>query len=151
MILPVHKDDCIYTPGVVVIRTDTAVPELMKEKDWYEVNVVTCAAPNLRQMPSNNMNAADGTRKAKLTEVELFKIHERRLTRILDIALAEENEVVFLGAFGCGTFENSTQIVAKAAKKVIENYLHSFKIIEFAIYCSPRDEENYSIFKRVLG
>lgn len=27
---PVHNDDCIYTPGVVVLKTDTATPILMQ-------------------------------------------------------------------------------------------------------------------------
>ncbi len=28
----------------------------MNEKDWYEVDVITCAAPNLRERPSNRFN-----------------------------------------------------------------------------------------------
>ena len=34
---PLHNDDCIYTPNVVVIKTDTSEPKLMKAKDWYQV------------------------------------------------------------------------------------------------------------------
>lgn len=91
---PVHNDDCIYTPGVVVLKTDTATPILMQAKDWYEVNVLTCAAPNLRQMPSNKMNTGDGVKKVKMLDKDLLALHEKRLTRILDIALTEGNEVV---------------------------------------------------------
>lgn len=147
---PVHNDDCIYTPGVVVMKTDTPSPKLMDESDWYSVDVITCAAPNLRQMPSNRMNAGDGTRRVKMSDRDLQSLHEKRLARILDIALAEGNEVVILGAFGCGAFENNPRVVARAAKNVIERYLHAFKVIEFAIYCSPRDEANYSIFKEAF-
>lgn len=148
---PVHNDDCIYTPGVVVIKTDTASPVLMKEEDWYSVNVITCAAPNLRQMPSNSMNTCDGIKKVKMLDEDLQALHEKRLTRIMDIALAEGNEAIILGAFGCGAFENNPEVVAKATKNVIEKCLYSFKAIEFAVYCSPRDESNYEIFNRMFG
>ncbi|MBR1855065.1 MAG: TIGR02452 family protein [Lachnospiraceae bacterium] len=147
---PIHNDDCIYTPDVVVMKTDTAAPKLMAEKDWYQVNVVTCAAPNLRQKPSNAMNAGDGNKQVKLQETELLALHEKRLARILDVALAGGNEVVILGAFGCGAFENDPRIVAKAAANTVPKYRHAFKVIEFAVYCSPRDEKNYLIFKREL-
>lgn len=148
---PIHNDDCIYTPDVVVMKTDTAFPELMQEKDWYKVNVVTCAAPNLRSMPSNEMNMGDGNKKVNISEKELLALHENRVSRILDIAAAGENEVVILGAFGCGAFENNPEVVAMAAKNVVKKYLHSFKTIEFAIYCSPSDEQNFTIFNRVLN
>ena len=148
---PVHNDDCIYTPEVIVMKSDTSSPELMRPDDWYSVNVITCAAPNLRQMPSNKMNIGDGAKSVKMQDDELQALHEKRLTRILDIALSEGNEVVILGAFGCGAFENNPEVVARATKNVIEKYLHGFKVIEFAVYCSPRDESNYELFNRMLG
>lgn len=148
---PVHNDDCIYTPGVVVIKTDTASPVLMKPEDWYAVNVITCAAPNLRQMPGNGMNMGDGVKKVKMPDEDLQALHEKRLTRILDIALAYGNEAVILGAFGCGAFENNPEVVARAAGNVTQKYLHAFKVIEFAVYCSPRDESNYMVFDRMIG
>lgn len=147
---PVHNDDCIYTPNVEVICTDTATPVVMKSEDWYSVNVITCAAPNLRLMPSNKMNIGDGVKKVKMSDEDLQAIHERKLTRILDIALSEENEVVILGAFGCGAFENNPEVVARAAKNVIQKYLNAFKTIEFAVYCSPKDDTNYTVFEKTM-
>lgn len=44
---PLYNDDLLYTPGVVVFKTDTSAPERMEEKDWYQVDIITCAAPNL--------------------------------------------------------------------------------------------------------
>ena len=147
---PLHNDDCIYTPGVVVFKTDTASPSLMPEDEWFSVDVITCAAPNLREKPSNMMNSGDGHRAARISDKDLLSLHEKRLIRILDIALAEGNEVVILGAFGCGAFENKPEIVARAAKNVISRYMHSFKTIEFAVYCSPRDDSNFKVFERTM-
>lgn len=148
---PLHNDDCIYTPEVVVFKTDTANPELMHERDWYKVNVVTCAAPNLRSVPGNAMNVGDGSQRAVISEEELCELQEKRLSRILEVVAAGGNDVVILGAFGCGAFENPPEVVAKASKKVIERYKRSFKIIEFAIYCSPRDEQNYTVFRKAFN
>lgn len=147
---PIHNDDCIYTPEVVVFKTDTDCPKLMPENEWYKVNVVTCAAPNLRLMPSNGMNSGDGMTRAKLSEEELYHLHVKRLSRIMEVAVAGGNEVMILGAFGCGAFENNPEVVAKASKAVAEKYCSCFAVIEFAIYCSPRDEQNYRIFSRVI-
>ena len=148
---PIHNDDCIYTPEVVVFKSDTAMPKLLPENEWTKVNVITCAAPNLRLKPGNAMNMGDGNKAAKIGDKALLELHEKRLSRILDVAAAAGNEVVILGAFGCGAFENNPEVVARAAKNVIAKYKKHFETIEFAVYCSPRDERNYEIFKRVLG
>lgn len=147
---PVHNDDIIYTPGVVVFKTDTSAPVTMPESEWYEVDVITCAAPNLRDNPSNPYNQNDGMRKVKISDNELLEIHEKRLRRILDVAAYNDDEVVVLGAFGCGAFQNKPEVVARAAANVIGDYLNAFRIIEFAVYCSPRDLRNYDVFKRVI-
>ena len=147
---PVHNDDIIYTPGVVVFKTDTSAPVTMPESEWYEVDVITCAAPNLRDNPSNPYNQNDGMRKVKISDNELLEIHEKRLRRILDVAAYNDDEVVVLGAFGCGAFQNKPEVVARAAANVIGDYLNAFRIIEFAVYCIPRDLRNYDVFKRVI-
>lgn len=148
---PIHNDDIIYTPDVVVFKTDTAYPKLMEESDWYNVNVITCAAPNLREHPSNMFNTGDGNSAIKISDEELKLIHEKRLRRILDVAAIERNEVVILGAFGCGAFANNPTVVVEAARNVIEEYKYTFKTIEFAVYCSPRDERNYNIFEKIIS
>lgn len=147
---PIHNDDIIYTPDIIVFKSDDNAPALIDECDWYHVNVITCAAPNLRQRPSNSYNAGDGDKTVKIKNTELLAIHEKRLRRILDVAVLEGNDTVILGAFGCGAFENSPKVVALAAKNVIKDYLHAFKNIEYAVYCSPRDEQNLRVFDRVL-
>lgn len=147
---PLHNDDIIYTPGIMVFKTDTNLPKRMEEKDWYEVNIITCAAPNLRIRPENSYNSGDGKKAAVIKDKDLLALHEKRLRRILDVAVSEGNDTVILGAFGCGAFENNPEVVARAAKNVIQEYLHAFQTIEYAVYCSPRDERNYQTFARVL-
>ena len=148
---PLHNDDVIFTPDVTVFKTDTAKPERMGESEWFDVDIITCAAPNLRENPSNQMNSGDGQNAVKLSYEEQVVLHEKRLRRILDVAVAAGEEVLILGAFGCGAFQNDPQAVAEAARNIMADYLHAFEIIEFAIYCSPRDEQNYGYFERAMN
>lgn len=147
---PIHNDDIIYTPEVTVFKSDTAIPKLMPEEDWYDVDVITCAAPNLRPNPSNQYNSGDGNKAASIKDKDLLALHEKRLGRILDVAVENGDEAIVLGAFGCGAFLNNPEVVALAAKNVVKNYINAFRVIEFAVYCGARDERNFKIFERVL-
>jgi uncharacterized protein (TIGR02452 family) len=135
---------------VIVFKSDDASPTLMPEESWYEVDVITCAAPNLRERPSNSYNSGDGAKYVKVTDEKLGEIHEKRLRRILDVAVSKGDDTVILGAFGCGAFRNNPKVVAQSARNVIGDYLYAFKNIEFAVYCSPRDERNFEIFDRIM-
>lgn len=148
---PLHNDDCIYTPGVIAFKSDTAYPKLLPEDKWYSVNVLTCAAPNLRERPSNSMNPNDGNTTVRISKKELQALHEKRMRKVLDIAWKNGNEVVILGAFGCGAFSNPPLAVAQAMKAVVQEYRMKFETIEFAVYCSPRDDSNFRVFQNILG
>ena len=56
---------------------------------------------------------------------------------------------LILGAFGCGAFRNNPEIVAKAYKDVLQDYMYCFKVIDFAII-DGKYSNNYEIFKRIL-
>ena len=148
---PLHNDDIIYTPDVVVFKTDADKPVRRKEEEWFKVDVISCAAPNLRNMPSNSYNSGDGDIPAKPTDEELYKIQLRRFTKILEVAASEKAGVLILGAFGCGAFENNPKVVAKAAKDAVEQYKRNFEVIEFAVFCTPERRENYEEFRRVFS
>ena len=147
---PIHNDDIIYTPRVVVFKSDTAFPTALPEGEWYELDVISCAAPNLRVQPSNRMNSGDGDQRAQVAPDELRRIHEKRLARILDVAVANGEEAVVLGAFGCGAFRNDPNVVAAAAAAVVPRYRTRFKVIEFAVYCRVDDTRNYDAFRAVI-
>lgn len=142
---PLHNDDCIYTPGVVVFKSDVDYPQLLPEEKWYSANVLTCAAPNLRERPSNEMNAGDGDAAAHISREDLQALHEKRMRRVLEIAWRKGNEVVILGAFGCGAFRNPPAVVAQAMQTVVQEYRMNFETIEFAVYCGAQYDTNYRV------
>lgn len=146
----IHNDDIIYTPFVRIFKNDDN--KLMDKSDWFNVDVITCAAPNLREVPNNGWcNVGESNDAVTLPDNELQAIHEKRARKMLDVASAEGADVVILGAFGCGAFRNNPKVVATAYKNVIKDYRKCFKEIEFAVYCSAYDSENYEAFKEILG
>ena len=144
-----YTDICIYTPDITVIKSDVAFPELLPETEWFNVDVITCAAPNLRKMPYNTMNPGSAE-PIRVSDAELLKIHKKRGMRILNIAAANHADILILGAFGCGAFRNDPSIVARAYKEILPDYIGYFKAINFAVYCPPNDLSNYNVFRNML-
>lgn len=72
-----YADACIYTPGIVSIKSDTAFQQAIPESERLSVEVITCAAPNLHEKPYNAMNPSHGT-PVKLTPAELMELHIER-------------------------------------------------------------------------
>ena len=141
---PFHNDDIIYTKDVLVLKDDDYRP---LEKP-FAVDVVTCAAPNLRESASNAYNPDDGER-ADIDPAELLALHERRGRRILAAAAANGAQALVLGAFGCGAFRNDPAVVAQAYANILPAFRRQFRTIEFAVFCSPRSTRNYDAFRAI--
>ena len=147
---PLYTDAVIYTPGVVICKTDDQFPERLEQSDWTEVDVITCAAPNLRQKPGNMYNL-DQSAPVVVSKEELLSLHKNRARHILTVAASKGVDAIVLGAFGCGAFQNDPAVVARAYKDVLEEMKGYFSLIEFAIYCRPRETANYDVFSRTLA
>lgn len=146
---PLHTDACIYTPGVVICKSDTDFPERMPQENWVTVSVISCAAPNLRKKPDNRYNPEKG-QAVSITPDELIHIHEQRAKSILSVAADNDVDILVLGAFGCGAFCNDPKVVAKAYANVLKDCRRYFDLIEFAIYCRGYETENYDSFVNIF-
>ena len=126
------NDDLIYTPDVVVFKTDERTypvyPKLLPHDEWYKVDVITCAAPDFRGVsyfPDNY-------------EILITS----RIKKILDVACKERVEVLILGAWGCGAFKNPSEIVAKVFHTLLLKY--DFETVEFAL--ASHEDVSSSVF-----
>ena len=144
---PLHNDKVIYSPEVTVFKTDDKSYNLLDRSDWYKVDVITCAAPNLREQPSNQFNQGDGNVRAVVTDDELYKIHYSRANAIIRSAIDNNVDYLVLGAFGCGAFRNNPKVVAKAYYDILQIYRPFFKGVEFAVYCNSYEDINFKSFK----
>lgn len=115
------NDDIIYTPLVVVFKTDKREriirPVMMPEEEWYKVDVITCAAPEL-----NKMRTIPADYETQM---------RRRIRRILEVAAREKVEVLILGKWGCGAFANPEEVVARLFYEELEHY--EIGTVEFAL------------------
>lgn len=132
--------DMIYTPGVTVFKSYDKIPVMMDMSDWFNVDVITMAAP---------LTCWAG--KDKRLDTEMIAVFERRFMRMIQKAAVEEVDVLILGAFGCGAFGNNPAIVATAAARAIDETkcLETFENIEFACYDTGK-KKNYRMFRIVL-
>ena len=146
---PKASDSLIYTEGVIIIKTDEDLPKRMPKEDWVTVDVITIAAPDLRD--KSNPHAPLVAGGTYMNDAELFGYHVKRAIHMLTCAAAKGADILVLGAFGCGAFQNNPEVVARAYKTALQEFPKVFQRIEFAVYCPPGGSANYETFKRVLG
>ncbi len=146
---PLHDDACIYTPEITVCKSDIDKPQRLPRDKWDLVDVITIAAPNLRERP-NNINNPGNDIPVNISDDELFALHESRLRHMFTVVAHHGADIFVTGAFGCGAFQNNPEVVAQAYKKILAEFDGCFKEVVFAIYCRPQETINYDIFKAVL-
>ena len=100
------------------------------EELWFKTDVIVSAAPELDW---------------GYDDVAYKKIMESRIKRILDVASNENVQVLILGAFGCGAFNNPPEIVSEIFSGLVRKY--GFETVEFAVFCNG-DTTNFDVFKR---
>lgn len=133
-----NTDACIYTPDVIICKTDENIPKRLGADQWNNVDVISCAAPDLRY-----------SNPGKYDSDFLYRLFLKRIDHILHIAAAKNADVMILGAFGCGAFKNDPKLVAKAFREALQRYRYYFDLVEFAIP-GGFDKENLQTFRDVL-
>lgn len=146
---PKASDALIYTEGVVICKTDTDFPERLPKEEWVTVDVITVAAPDLRQSSNIHADLVDGG--ASMNDAELFGYHVKRAIHILTCAASKGAKILVLGAFGCGAFQNNPDVVANAYKTAIKSFPHVFTKIEFAVFCPPGQTANFEAFRKAFN
>ncbi len=146
---PKASDSLVYTEGVIICKTDEDIPKRMPKEDWVTVDVITIAAPDLRDKSNPHAPLVNGG--TYMNDAELFGYHVKRAIHMMTCAAAKGAEILVLGAFGCGAFQNNPEVVARAYKTALQEFPKVFKRIEFAVYCPPSGSVNYEVFKKVLG
>lgn len=113
----------------------------MEPRDWFQVDVISCAAPYIANRKYTNKKA-------------LKELLKTRIKNIFEAAMDNDVDVLILGAWGCGAFKNPPEVVASAFHEVIvENgYKNCFKHIVFAIKSVKQEfvdaSSNLDVFER---
>lgn len=149
----------IYTPDVVIIRSDMAsghkllMPDV-KAEDLPVVSVLSIAG--LRRPPVDNIKI--DTPNGTVDRVVYSRPSDRELTKIkmrlcLRMAAQRGHGLLVLGALGCGAFRNPPKEVANCWLEVLKE--DEFKggwweEVWFAVF-DKRNEGNFEVFEEVLG
>ena len=120
------SSDILYSPEILVFRFNDEQYTYMTPDEFFCVDVITCAAP---QLPRGFVEHA-----TEMEREQLYQIHLERGRRIIESAVKNGAKILVLGAFGCGAFQNDPCIVAKAYRELVISYAHCFERIEFAVY-----------------
>ncbi len=122
-----YTDMMIYSPKVPVFRKDKG--ELLTKP--VVCNFITSPAVNAgvvrKQEPERQNEIADAM--------------DVRIDKMLSLAFHRENEVLILGAWGCGVFKNDPKEIAGLFKKHLQGkYKNKFKRVVFAVMTKKKEE-----------
>jgi uncharacterized protein (TIGR02452 family) len=119
----VYTDTMIYSPDVPIFKTESG----SNLDNLQKVSLITSAAVNagvVMQREPNNIPFIE-------------KFMRQRIDKVLILAQERGHEVLVLGAWGCGVFQNDPEKVALWFKEALETrFQNGFKRIVFAVYSS---------------
>ena len=143
------NDDCIYTPDVTVIKEDNYGYKMLREEDWFNVDVISCSAPEFITAFTSPFISAYGT-GAQPDSTRIENVYRKRFERILNIARYNGVDVVILDFWGYKRSEENAAIVAEAAYKAAEGFTSCFDVIEAAVGYSFANENTYNIYAKAF-
>ena len=132
-------DAVIYSPEVTVFKTDDVIPQYMDQ--WFAVDVLTCAAPYY-----------DPAKRKPVSMEKFEEVFRNRIRNILEVAAARDVDILVLGAFGCGAFNNPPDLVAGVFRDLLvdRGYGRFFKKTVFAIKKNNEKNTNLSAFQKAF-
>ena len=123
-----YTDHMIYAPNVPVIKYENG--DLMEQVAL--VSIITAPA----------VNAGVVRRRTKKNHKLIEPTMRRRIAKVLAIAQEHGHQVLVLGAWGCGVFQNDPELVAQWFEDALEGaFKNQFKRVVFAVYA--KDEHKF--------
>ncbi|PNY25770.1 Uncharacterized protein TCAP_04302 [Tolypocladium capitatum] len=150
----------LYTPDVVVIRSDIAsghallVPDVVPP-DLPVVSVLSVAALRHPETRRTRGNTTAGTVVERLMYADPAArvLTKDKMRLCLRMAARRGHGLLVLGALGCGAFKNPKEEVATCWLEVLREVEFQggwWEEVWFAVY-DRRNEGNFEVFKEVLG
>ena len=128
----VYTDRIIYARNITVFKDDTTYENVSPR----QLDVITCPAPS-----------------ACMEESVATITFTKRIIQIVLSAIQNKVDCIVLGAWGCGAFGQSPELIARAFARVLNNYGGYFKHIVFAIKPTPNwgEDDMYNTFDEILS
>ena len=97
-----YTNESILSKNISVVAS--APGKLLPKEECFQIDVLTCAAPNLNYLSRN------GQRNCP----EAIEAQKDRVRYVMELLCGEQYDAVILGAFGCGVFHCNPEIISKA-------------------------------------
>ena len=139
----------VITPDVTVFRDSFNQSFALLEKP-FQISILSSAAPHDLKSISTNVRLRgknQNSEEFRVIKNEIFEEVKQQAKKAIinQLSVAHDlgYESVVLGAFGCGAFKISPNIIAALYKVVIETYFSgAFKKIVFAIIDDAKEDHN---------
>lgn len=135
-----YSDNMIFSPQTTVFRDDNDtlldVP--------YHVSFITSPA----------VNAGCVRQKYTKQKSKIESTMIRRTERVLSLALKHQADVLILGAWGCGVFQNAPEEVASYFAQFLQQggrFVNVFPKIVFAVLDNSKDGRFMTPFQKYFG
>lgn len=128
-----YTDNVIYSPSVPFFRDEH---NLLLE-DPFLLSILSAPAPNVRSMEN-------------IDEDILTITFNYRAVKVLQIAELHGHKNIILGAWGCGAFGNSPEMVANSFKEALM-LVPAFEHVCFAVYDTRTPPVLFDTFKEIFA
>jgi uncharacterized protein (TIGR02452 family) len=134
---PMYTTWVIYSPDVPVFRLDEG--PLLDEP--YLCSFLTSPAVNVGAL-----------HQPELRGEEIRRVMQERVQRVLEVAALHGHEVLVLGAWGCGVFQNDPEQIAELFRDALAGrFRGAFTHVVFAVLDSSGRRQCLGPFERVFG
>jgi uncharacterized protein (TIGR02452 family) len=134
---PLYTTWVIYSPDVPVFRLDEG--QLLDEP--YLCSFLTSPAVNVGAL-----------RHRDRRDDEVRRVMQERIERVLGVAAVHGHEVLVLGAWGCGVFQNDPEQIAELFKAALAGrFRGAFTHVVFAVLDSSGKKPCLGPFEQVFG
>lgn len=128
-----YSDWMVYSPKVPVFRNDDGS---LTEKS-YLVSFMTS--------PAVNAGVIKQKEPQKVSLIE--SVNRERARKFLWIANREQHKILILGAWGCGVFQNDSQMIARIFRDLLTGeFANCFERVIMAIYDRTQTKKVYNAF-----
>lgn len=144
---PMAKNECIYSPSVIVFRdNDRKGYKLMSidnPREYTEISVISLAAECTPRLNAHGDDyATESSRNLMASKMRL----------ILRVAANAHHRRLVLGALGCGVFGHPPRVVAQLWHQVLseDEFRGWFELIVFAVYDLKPGQPVFVAFRDIL-
>jgi uncharacterized protein (TIGR02452 family) len=131
---PIFADFVIYSPDVPVFRTDGG--DLL-------VTPYLCSFITSPAVHRGNLLVQDPRR-----ECEILPAMQSRIRKVLSVAALHPHDALLLGAWGCGAFQNSPELIAELFRTALSGVFRGvFPAVHFAVYDRRADRRQIKPFE----